>query len=554
MSSKPYRFQAAVHDFQSARLKAEIQEVLARITGRSTQLLSYEEVAKKLKLHIRTERGLKTIPLDAIVGSVGRYADFTRTFLPRRDEDQERWSGVKMAMEDQVGVEPIEVYKVGQVYFVIDGNHRVSVARREKFASIEAHVIELKTNMTLTPDVKPDDLIVKAEYAEFLDATHIMELRPNVDLSVTACCQYEKLMEQIRVRQYLLQQERQGEVAFEDALREWYDKDYIPLAETIRDRGLLRWFPDRTITDLYLWISENRAALEKDSGWEIQSDIAATDLILDRTVRDQAGSWRRARTAMRYTDTLFTDILVPLSGDPESWSSLEQAILIAQRENASIHGLHVVDLKGKVESPHALAVQTQFNQRCQDAQVDGSLIIESGDITGKIPERATMTDLIVLKIVHPPRGGLSTLKSPFRAIITNSSRPVIGVPATATRFERALLAYDGSPRAREALFVATYLAEMWKTELIVFTALESGKIKNDIQDDVRRYLEVHEVQADYITVETDSKEELKNAIEERHADLVLMGGYGGLALREVFIGSSLDYILRESKVPVLICR
>jgi len=554
MSSNQYRFRAAVHDFQSARLKAGIQEVLARITGRSTQLLSYEEVAEKLKLHIRTERGLETIPLDAIVGSVGRYADFTRTFLPRRDEDQQRWSRVKVAMEDQAGVEPIEVYKVGQVYFVIDGNHRVSVARREKFTSIEAHVIELKTNMTLSPNVQPDDLIIKAEYAEFLDATHIMELRPNVDLSVTACCQYEELMEQIRVRQYLMQQERQGEVAFEDVLREWYDKDYIPLAETIRDRGLLRWFPDRTITDLYLWISENRAALEKESGWGIQSDIVATDLILARTVRNEAGSWRMARTATRYTDTLFTDILVPLGGDSESWDSLEQAIIIAQRENSSIHGLHVVGLKGKVESPDALAVQAQFNRRCQDAHVDGNLIIESGEITEKIRERATMTDLIVLKIVHPPSGGLSTLKSPFRAIITNSSRPVIGVPATATRFQRALLAYDGSPRAKEALFVATYLAEMWKTRLIVFTALESGKIKNDIQDYVRRYLEVHEVQADYVTVETDPKEALKNVAEERRADLVLMGGYSGLALREVFIGSSLDYMLRESKVPVLICR
>jgi hypothetical protein len=236
---------------------------------------------------------------------------------------------------------------VGEVYFVIDGNHRVSIARQEGLKTIEAHVIDVRTDIALTPDVQPDDLIVKAEYAEFLEATHIMELRPNVDLSVTACCQYQILMEQIRVRQYLLQQERQGEVAFEDAVGEWYDNDYIPLAETIRDRGLLHWFPNRTITDLYLWISENRVALEKDSGWEIQSDISATDLILERGVRNEAGSWRKARTATRYTDRLFTDILVPISGDAESWDSLEQAIIIAQRENANIHGLHVVGLKGK---------------------------------------------------------------------------------------------------------------------------------------------------------------------------------------------------------------
>jgi len=89
--------------------------------------------------------------------------------------------------------------------------------------------------------------------------------------------------------------------------------------------------------------------------------------------------------------------------------------------------------------------------------------------------------------------------------------------------------------------------------LIIFTVLESGRIKNDVQDYVRRYLEVHEVQADYITVNTDSKENLKKVIEEHNVDLVLAGGYSGSVLHKVFIGSSLDYILRESKVPTFIC-
>ena len=447
--------------------------------------------------------------MDAIVGSVGRYTDFTRTFLPRNSNDQQRWANVKAVfMESGAGLPPIEVYKVGEVYFVVDGNHRVSIAKQEGFTSIEAHVIEFKTDIKLTSNVQPDDLIIKAEYVEFLDATRIMELRPNVDLSVTTCCQYEKLMEQICVQECLLERERKSGIPFQDAVEDWYDNIYIPLAETIRDRGLLHWFPDRTITDLYLWISENRSTLEKELGWEIQSDIAATDLILERSARaeskeSESGSWRKARAVTRYTDHLFEDILVPLSGDPESWDSLEQAIIIAQRESARIHGLHIVDSKEKVESPSALAVQDKFNQRCSEANVDGKLIIEFGEITKKICERATMTDLIVLKIVHPPMGGLSTLKSPFRTIITHSSRPMLGVPAKATQFQRALLAYDGSERAKEALFVATYLAEMWKTELIVFTALEGGKIKNDAQDHVRRYLDIHEVQAEYIISETN---------------------------------------------------
>ena len=557
MQPDQYKFQMAIHDFQSARQRAAIQEILARVTGKSTQLLSYEDVAQKLKLHARTERGVQHIPLDAIIGSVGRNTDFTRTFLPRHAGDQQRWANVKavfMDINSGKSLPPIEVYKVGEVYFVVDGNHRVSIAKQEGLTTIEARVIEFKTDIKLTPDVQPDDLIIKAEYVEFLDITRIHEARPNVDLSVTTCCQYDKLLEQIHVTQYVLQEETKRDVPLQDAAVSWYDTTYIPLAEAIRDRGLLHWFPGRTITDLYIWIAENRAALEKEQGWEIESDIAATDLIMERSVLSEPGSWRKARISTRYTDHLFMDILVPLSGDAESWDALEQAILIARREGAKIHGLHIVDSKEKIESPTALAVQTRFNQVCADAGVDGKLIIEMGDITTRICERATMTDLIVLKIVHPPMGGLASLSSPFRTIILNSSRPVLGVPTKATPFQRALLAYDGTDRSKEALFVATYLAEIWKTELLVFTALDRNRVQADAQDYVRKYLDIHEVEAEYILSEHGAMDFLKQTVEERNADLVLMGSHGGSVLEQVFVGSALDYMLRESKLPTFICR
>jgi hypothetical protein len=237
MSPNKYQIHTAIQDFQSARQRAAVQEILARVTGRSTRLLSYEDVAQKLKLRARTERGIQNIPLDAIVGSVGRYSDFTRTFLPRRSDDRDRWAGVKAAMEKSEGLPPIEVYKVGEVYFVVDGNHRVSIARQQDASTIEARVIEFQTEVELTPDVQPDDLIAKAEYVDFLDATRLRDTRPNVDLSVTSCCQYEKLMDQVRVSQYLLQEEKKQDVPLQDAAAYWYDTMYIPLAEAIRDRG-----------------------------------------------------------------------------------------------------------------------------------------------------------------------------------------------------------------------------------------------------------------------------------------------------------------------------
>ncbi len=152
---------------------------------------------------------------------------------------------------------------MGEVYFVIDGNHRVSIARQEGSKTIEARVIEVRTNIPLTPDIQPDDLIIKAEYAEFLESTRIMDLRPNVDLNVTIPGQYEKLMSQIYLQKFILVEDQKLNASLQDAVEDWYDNIYIPLAETIRDRGFLHWFPDRTITDLYIWISENRSAAQK---------------------------------------------------------------------------------------------------------------------------------------------------------------------------------------------------------------------------------------------------------------------------------------------------
>ena len=551
MSDSSYNFSSAIEDFRSARQRASIQEVIARVTGRSNQLLSYDDVAKKLRLQSRTERGLKNIPLDAIVGSVGRYTDFTRTFLPLQDSDLERWARVKAAMNNGTGLPPIEVYQVGDVYFVLDGNHRVSIARQEGLNSIEAYVTEFKTDIKLTPETKLDDLIIKSEYIEFLEKTDLTQARPNVDLSVTIPGQYEKLMEQIDICKYMDENQTS---TIQDAAANWYDTLYIPLAEAIRDRELLQWFPGRTITDLYVWISENRAALEKELGWELRSDAAATDLILKRSVASESGSWRKARTIARYTDHLFEDILIPLSGQTESWDALYQGIVIAQRDDARLHGLHIAKTKEEAEGEEAQEIKQRFEQVCKDAGVQGSLAIDVGDITQRIIERAVVTDLIIVKLVNPPGSGLSVLNSPFRAIIEKSSRPLITVPKGATPFKRALLAFDGSDLAKEALFVTAYLAEMWKTEVTVFTALEDKSQQGDLQDYARRYMELHEVEAKYVLSEQKTPRHLPDIAAEYNADLILMGSHSGNKLQQVLVGSMVDVTLRESSIPAFICR
>lgn len=554
MESRINHFHQAVHDFHEARRRAAIEEILSRMMGRSNELLSYEEVAQKLKLQSRAERGIQSIPLDAIVGSVGRYTDFTRSFLPRNPSDKDRWARVKASLSDNLaGWPPIEVYQVGQVYFVLDGNHRVSVARQEGWEKIEARVIEVKTNVPLTPDVSPDDLIIKAEYAEFLSETDLPRLRPEADLSVSVPGQYEKLREYIQVHRYYMGLELQRDISYAEALTHWYDTEYLPLVNIIRERGLLRWFPERTETDLYLWLSEHRAALQDELGWELRPEAVADVIVQEQAgnTPGKTGDWRKSRLVDRYTEHLFQDILVPVSGEVEGWRALQQAILVAQREGAKLNGLHIVSTEKRAGEAKAQEVNEKFQSMCREAGVSGNLAIEAGEPTKKILARAALADLVMLKIVYPPGSGLSGLASPLRAIISRSPRPVLALPTGATNLDRAVLAFDGSPKAKEALFVAAYLAERWKTSLTVYTG--EGANAGATQDTARQYLELHEIEAEYV-IAKPSAEMLKQISEERSATLVLMGGYSGAILKEVTIGSWVNYMLREQNAPILVCR
>lgn len=578
MAYLPNSFTSAKEDFRRARQKAALQEITARLTGKSTALLSYEEVARKLRTAGQASRGLRDIPLDAIVGSVGRYSDFTRDFLPRQDSDEQRWADVKAAVVDprRGGLPPIEVYQIGEAYFVLDGNHRVSVARQMGAVHIEAYVVEVKTRVPLTADVQPDDLIIKAEQAEFLDKTRLDVLRPDADLTLTAPGQYRQLEEEIEIHRQWLGSEQGREAPFDEAAAHWYDAVYMPVVLMIREKGMLRDFPGRTEADLYLWILRYRSELEEELGWQIRPEAAASDLSTQFAPKPQSaasrllntilpeslasgptpGEWRKEKLADRYIDRLFADVLVPLNGEESSWCALEQALVLARREESRLHGLHVLSTPEEAGNEAALAVQARFHQQCSEAGLKGSLAIEAGEIARKICERSALTDLVVLNLAYPPSSQwLARLGSGFRTIIRKCARPVLAVPGRASPLESALLAYDGSLKSKEALFVAAYLTEMWKIPLTVLTVAEADHTTPETQNHAKAYLELHEVQAAFINVEADSVPEaiLKTA-DERQSDLIIMGGYRAHPVVEAMLGSSVDRVLRESRKPMLICQ
>ncbi len=249
--------------------RAQVADLLGLVTGRSTDLVSFEEVAKKLKARQQVEMGTQMVPVAKIVGSVGRYRDFTRTFLPRASANPERWIRLDAAVNALENVPPIELFKIGDVYFVRDGNHRVSVARANDVSYIEARVTEVKTPIPLTvDDFERDQWLIKAERAEFLARTEMDRLRPDHQISVTEPGRYEIMLHHIEVHRYLrdleAMQTGSSELSWDEAVCSWYDHVYMPIVEVIRSEGLLKDFPRRTEADLYLWVAYHRERLARE--------------------------------------------------------------------------------------------------------------------------------------------------------------------------------------------------------------------------------------------------------------------------------------------------
>lgn len=575
----PGSFYSAVQDFRRARRRAMLEQIFARLTGKSADLLSYEQVRQELRATGRKKRELKDIPLDAIVGSVGRYTDFTRSFLPRQDSDEGRWTRVQRAMTGLEGVPPIEVYQIGEVYFVLDGNHRVSVARQLGTPSIEAYVTEFHTKVPLSPDVQPDDLILKSEYADFLNLTNMDKLRPQANLNVTIPGQYRVLEEHIEVHRYFMGLDQQRDISYEEAVTHWYDAVYLPVVQLVREGNLLRRFPDRTEADLYVWVAKHRAELEQALEWEVGTHTVVTDLAAQASPRPERvvahvgekilhavtpdelqsgpepGEWRTEHLSTRRDERLFADILVPVSGEEAGWHALEQALEVARREGSRLQGLHVVPSQAHKDDEAAQAVQAEFNRRCEAAGIPGKLVLAAGKVPRHICERSRWVDLAILNLAHPPLPQpLARLGSGFRTVIRRCSRPVMAVPGKRSPLSHALLAYDGSPKAEEALFIATYLGGKWGIPLTVVTATEDSHVTSQTLARAQAYLEAHQVPATFVRESGPTAEAILRTAEAHQSDLILMGGYGHSPVVEVVLGSAVDEVLRTTRQPVLFCR
>lgn len=249
-------------NWERARFAAGLETLQDVFSDRSAELLAFEDVRRGLRLGRKNYKGVQDIPLNQIRGSVGRYRDFTRTFLPRGGQLRQRWERVNMLAYAK-GMAPIEVYQVGDAYFVLDGNHRVSVARQIGTTMIEAHVWEYPTPVGLSGDADVDELIIRSEYAEFLEHTRLAQLRPEQKIEFTAPGRYYGLEDQIEWYRHVLEQIDDEPTSYEDAVTAWYDMIYTPAVQIIQQRGVLVRFPGRTEADLFIWVWRYKEELRR---------------------------------------------------------------------------------------------------------------------------------------------------------------------------------------------------------------------------------------------------------------------------------------------------
>jgi hypothetical protein len=554
-STSEYRRALVATQFHRARRQAALESLLSRLSGHTADLLSFDEVVSKLGMSGQASLGVQQIPIEAIVGSVGRYKDFSRTFLPRLESDEDRWVRVGAAAPSVAQLPPIDVYKVGDSYFVLDGNHRVSLARQQRLHFIDAAVIEVRTRAPLPPGASPDDLIIAAEYAAFLVLTQLDILRPECDLRVSVPGQYSHLESHIEAWRYLLENDEGRELSHAEAAGRWYDEVYLPLVQAIREQGILRYFPSRTETDFFVWLARHRAELENELGLTISPDVAVARLVarLSQTQPVHAGpaggrlrrltrlmlpeampprTWAEERTLGRYSDHLFANLLYPLVIDEESGQGPNEAVLqlavaLAERERAQLCALCV--LAGDEPTPGERAMLEHLRATIDTGQCE--LLIERGDAVDRVRQVAFLNDLIVLERTfggqRPDKAGPAAA---VRTILTEATRPLLitGPSPCDPAGDRALLVHDTRLPFDEALFIATYMAEAWRVALAVLP-IANGRDTETVVARVGDYLALHEVQAAFrepVRPSNGLAEAIIDAAHAADAKLIILSAAG----------------------------
>jgi hypothetical protein len=261
--------------FERARRREAYRRFGRAVTGgkKSATLKDLDEVRERLRLFDQTYQGLMPIEVANIVGTAGRNMEFDKNFLPRRQGVQERWRRLELAYPDS-GFPPIVVYKLNDMYFVVDGHHRVAIAKQKKVDFIDAEVTELHPRRALPEGLDLGRIIFAEQERVFLEESGMTEALPEVKIEFSKPDGYPELLELIQMYGYRLMLERNEVVTPPVAAEHWYRNIYQPAVDAIRNENLHEIFPRATEADLYLLVHQRRLALFPERGYVSMEDMA----------------------------------------------------------------------------------------------------------------------------------------------------------------------------------------------------------------------------------------------------------------------------------------
>lgn len=569
----------AREDYTKAQRSARLRRLWANLTGQNVGLVPYEDLKRTLRFTTQRYRGLDAVPLDKIIGSLGRSRDFDRAFLPTQRHSRSKWLSVDSAMLSGVSLPAVSLYKVGDAYFVVDGHHRVSVSRQKGRKFIDAEVIEVQSRVPVTADLTLDDLDLLGAYRDFLEETGLDRLRPQQDIRLTMPGDYVRLLEHIRMHRFFLETDQSRSVPWSEAVADWYDNVYMPVVEALRTEDILSEFPGHTEGDLYFWMIEHAHYVREETGQQIGSWEAVRDYArrfgrapgnLWQRVRRRllalllpshlepgppAGTWRSERLNEEAPLVLFRDILVTLTGAETGWLALSQAAEIARREGSTLRGLHVMHEDTPDARAHGQAILDEFAFRCEGLDVPHSAKLAMGDVAHEIVDRARWADLVVINQRREHGQIVERLGTIFQEVAVHAARPVLAVPGVKSGcIQRVLLAFDGSPEAREGLHLLCHLLDRWGVSGVILTVATASGAQQTLDEAVAF---VHDYGPHEVTARLENgpvAETIIRVVAEENVDLLIMGSYRHPPLLKAVLGSMVDQVLREASFPVLISR
>jgi len=279
--------------------RRQLYRKLSRIvTGEEGPLpVTFEEMRERLHLFQQSYGGVQPIPVDKVVGSAARSKDFDEDFLPMKPHLKQRWESLERAYPTG-DFPPIDVYQVGDVYFVIDGHHRVGLAKHMGVDQIDAEVTVIHTDLDIHDALTFRELIQLEMRRWFMRESGLAATFPDAEISFTRPEGWAELLEHVRLHGYHMMMARATVVPIEEIAADWYRRTFLPTIEAIREERLSELTPrESTDADLFLWVHQKRRAMFTSHGLADYPEVvrATADAEEETVDLPRGGVLRRAR-------------------------------------------------------------------------------------------------------------------------------------------------------------------------------------------------------------------------------------------------------------------